>query len=91
MPDLLWDDTKWFFDPAEMPSLPDVFVPDTTVEDGQSVLDLVEEQGWTFQDRSGAIPVRPPARTSTTNPASSSPSGVRGRDRRAIRHPLGRR
>ncbi|WP_265584281.1 hypothetical protein [Streptomyces acidicola] len=39
MPDLLWDDVKNFFEPDLMGSLPDVRVPDTSVEDWQAVLD----------------------------------------------------
>ncbi|WP_410813384.1 hypothetical protein [Micromonospora sp. 067-2] len=37
MPDLLWDDVKWFFDPGVMGSLPDVCVPGVSLEDCQSV------------------------------------------------------
>ncbi len=39
--DLLWDDVKCFFDPRLMGSLPDVIVPEASVEDWQAVLDLV--------------------------------------------------
>ncbi|MDX2931032.1 hypothetical protein [Streptomyces ipomoeae] len=53
MADLLWDDVKWFFDPVEMGSLPDVFVPGTAVEDWQAVLDLIGERGWAFQYSEG--------------------------------------
>ena len=49
MPDLLWDDVRWFFDPGVMGALPDVCVPGASVEDWQSVLDLVVAQGWAFQ------------------------------------------
>jgi hypothetical protein len=44
--DLVWDDVKCFFDPDLMGSLPDVRVPDASVEDWQAVLDLVAEKGW---------------------------------------------
>lgn len=47
--DLLWDDVKCFFDPDLMGSLPDVRVPDASVEDWQAVLDLVAEKGWKCQ------------------------------------------
>ncbi|MEU0852689.1 hypothetical protein ABZ387_32735 [Streptomyces flaveolus] len=46
MTDLVWDDVKCFFDPDLMGSLPDVRVPDASVEDWQAVLDLVAEKGW---------------------------------------------
>ncbi|MFJ3205891.1 hypothetical protein [Streptomyces sp. NPDC086989] len=49
MADLLWDDVKCFFDPDLMGSLPDVRVPDASVEDWQVVLDLVVEKGWKSQ------------------------------------------
>lgn len=49
MADLLWDDVKCFFDPDLMGSLPDVRVPDASVEDWQAVLDLVAEKGWKCQ------------------------------------------
>ncbi|MGY6025320.1 hypothetical protein [Streptomyces spinosirectus] len=47
MADLLWDDVRCFFDPDLMGSLPDVRVPGASVEDWQSVLDLVAEKSWT--------------------------------------------
>ncbi|MFB7776311.1 hypothetical protein [Streptomyces bauhiniae] len=69
MADLLWDDVKCFFDPDLMGSLPDVRVPDTSVEDWQTVLDLVAEKGWEYQysegetvlpvPRAGAVLSRP--------------------------------
>ncbi|MEU6652591.1 hypothetical protein ABZ904_24875 [Streptomyces sp. NPDC046900] len=43
--DLLWENVRWFFDPEVMGSLPDVWVPDASVRDWQSVLDLVMERG----------------------------------------------
>lgn len=46
MADLLWDDVKSFFDPDLMESLPDVVVPETSVEDWQAVLDLVGVSDW---------------------------------------------
>ncbi|MFD5445738.1 hypothetical protein [Streptomyces tendae] len=53
MADLLWDDVKCFFDPDVMGSLPDVRVPDASVEDWQAVLDLVAEKGWKCQYSEG--------------------------------------
>ncbi|WMX47906.1 hypothetical protein [Streptomyces roseicoloratus] len=59
MSDLLWDDVKCFFDPDLMGALPDVRVPDASVEDWQSVLDLIAEKGWPCQYSEGdmALPV----------------------------------
>lgn len=51
--DLLWDDVKRFFDPDLMGSLPDVRVPDASVDDWQAVLDLVVEKGWKYQYSEG--------------------------------------
>ncbi len=42
---LLRDDVKCFFDPAFMGSLPDVRVPNASVEGWHGVLDLVAEKG----------------------------------------------
>ncbi|MFG2508587.1 hypothetical protein ACGFOW_24115 [Streptomyces rubiginosohelvolus] len=53
MADLLWDDVKGFFDPDLMGSLPDMRVPDASVEDWQAVLDLVSEKGWKCQYSEG--------------------------------------
>ncbi|MFB7282865.1 hypothetical protein ACFCZV_37810 [Streptomyces hydrogenans] len=53
MADLVWDDVKCFFDPDVMGSLPDVRVPDASVEDWQAVIDLVVEKGWTYQYSEG--------------------------------------
>jgi hypothetical protein len=51
--DLLWDDVNCFFDPDLMGSLPDVRVPNASVENWQAVLDLVAEQGWKCQYSEG--------------------------------------
>ncbi len=51
--DLLWDDVSCFFDPDLMGSLPDVRVPNASVEDWQAVLDLVAEKGWKCQYSDG--------------------------------------
>ncbi|MDR6981362.1 hypothetical protein J2X68_008105 [Streptomyces sp. 3330] len=45
MADLLWDDVSSFLDPDLMESLPDMRVPDASVQDWQAVLDLVAETG----------------------------------------------
>lgn len=55
MPDLLWDDVKYFFDLEEMGSLPDVRVPGSSVEDWQVVLDLVGVSGWKCQYSEGDV------------------------------------
>lgn len=51
--DLLWDDVSCFFDPDLMGSLPDLRVPDASLEDWQAVLDLVEVKGWRCQYSEG--------------------------------------
>ncbi|MFF8096239.1 hypothetical protein [Streptomyces sp. NPDC016675] len=53
MADLLWDDVKCFFDPDLMGSLPDMRVPNASVQDWQAVLDLVAEKGWKCQYSEG--------------------------------------
>jgi hypothetical protein len=55
MADLLWDDVSSFFDPDLMGSLPDVRVPNASVEDWQAVLDLVQEKGWKCQYSEGEM------------------------------------
>ncbi|MER6916059.1 hypothetical protein ABT354_30685 [Streptomyces sp. NPDC000594] len=54
MADLLWDDMSCFLDPDSMGSLPDVRVPDVSVEGWQTVLDLVAEKGWKCRYSEGA-------------------------------------
>ncbi|SFL90743.1 hypothetical protein FEK33_06680 [Nocardia asteroides NBRC 15531] len=49
MPDLLWTEVKNFFDPHLMGALPDLWVPDTSVEDWQAVFDLVRPNGWAIE------------------------------------------
>ncbi|MFR9755061.1 hypothetical protein [Streptomyces sp. TR06-5] len=49
MSELLWDDVAYFFDPDLMGALPDVRVPDASVEDWQAVLDLIDGSGWRCQ------------------------------------------
>lgn len=51
--DLLWDDVKYFLDPDLMGPLPDVRVPNASVEDWQAVLNLVAEKGWKCQYSGG--------------------------------------
>ncbi|MFF3712379.1 hypothetical protein [Streptomyces phaeochromogenes] len=72
MADLLWDDVKAFFDPDLMGSLPDVLVPDTSVEDWQTVLDLVGVSGWKCQFSEGEtmLPV-PRAEAVLSRPADA--------------------
>nr|WSX73029.1 hypothetical protein OH826_03735 [Streptomyces sp. NBC_00899]WSX80905.1 hypothetical protein OH826_47775 [Streptomyces sp. NBC_00899] len=72
MADLLWDDVKCFFDPDLMGSLPDVRVPDASVEDWQAVLDLVAANGWKCQYAEGAteLPV-PRAEAVLSRPADA--------------------
>ncbi|MFB6874920.1 hypothetical protein [Streptomyces sp. NPDC056323] len=72
MPDLLWDDVVSLFDPDLMGSLPDVVVPDASVEDWQAVFDLVSVSGWTFQYSEGeaVLPV-PRAEAVLSRPADA--------------------
>ncbi|MFJ3841824.1 hypothetical protein ACIPY6_40865 [Streptomyces sp. NPDC090054] len=72
MADLLWDDVSCFFDPDLMGSLPDVRLPDCSVEDWQAVLDLVEERGWKCQYSEGetVLPV-PRAEAVLSRPADA--------------------
>ncbi|MFF0698465.1 hypothetical protein ACFYU4_38250 [Streptomyces tendae] len=72
MADLPWDDVKCFFDPDLMGSLPDVSIPDASVEDWQAVLDLVAERGWKYQYSEGEslLPV-PRAEAVLSRPADA--------------------
>ncbi|MET9087038.1 hypothetical protein ABZX77_35085 [Streptomyces sp. NPDC004237] len=72
MADLLWDDVKRFFDLELVGSLPDVRVPNASVEDWQEVLDLVAEQGWTCQYAEGqTVLAVPRAETVLSRPAGT--------------------
>ena len=46
MPDLRWDEVRELFDPDLMGALPDLFVPDATVQDWQAVMDLATASDW---------------------------------------------
>ncbi|MFE3060854.1 hypothetical protein [Nocardia sp. NPDC059236] len=46
---LQWSEVKNFFDPDLMGTLPDVYVPGTSVEDWQAVFDLVRSKGWAWE------------------------------------------
>ncbi|MEU5138151.1 hypothetical protein [Streptomyces californicus] len=72
MADLLWDDVKCFFDPDLMGPLPDVRVPGASVENWQTVLDLVAEKGWKCQYSEGerVLPV-PRAEAVLSRPADA--------------------
>ncbi len=76
--DLLWDDVSCFFDPDLMGSLPDLRVPDASVEDWQAVLDLVEARGWQCQYSEGetVLPV-PRAETVLSRPADAECPNLR--------------
>lgn len=76
--DLLWDDVSCFFDPDLMGSLPDLRVPDASVEDWQAVLDLVEARGWQRQYSEGetVLPV-PRAETVLSRPADAECPNLR--------------
>ncbi|OKJ13580.1 hypothetical protein [Kitasatospora sp. CB01950] len=49
MTELGWNDIEEFFDPDLMGALPDVWVPDTSVEDWQELFDLVRSSGWAWR------------------------------------------
>ncbi|GAA2156706.1 hypothetical protein GCM10010403_11770 [Glycomyces rutgersensis] len=51
---LRWDEVSDCFNPGLMGALPDLLVPATSVDDWQSVLDLIAERGWTHQYSEGA-------------------------------------
>jgi hypothetical protein len=51
---LRWEDVSDFFNPGHMGVLPDVAVPGASVDDWQSVLELVAERGWAHQFTEGA-------------------------------------
>ncbi|WP_167519091.1 hypothetical protein [Streptomyces chryseus] len=78
MPDLLWDDVSCFFDPDLMGSLPDVRVPDTSVEDWQAVLDLIKSRGWRCEYSQGdtVLPV-PRAQAVLGRPADAECPNLR--------------
>ncbi|MFF2084694.1 hypothetical protein ACFVVM_13010 [Nocardia sp. NPDC058176] len=72
MPDLLWNDVKNFFDPNLMGALPDLWVPDATVEDWQAVFDLVRSDGWVWEYAEGGTARRlPPAAEVLPRPADA--------------------
>ncbi|MFI1212586.1 hypothetical protein ACH4UV_33905 [Streptomyces sp. NPDC020802] len=77
MADLLWADVRGFFDPDLMGALPDVRVPNTSVEDWQLVLDLVAEKGWKSQYSEGetVFPV-PRAEAVLSRPADAECPGL---------------
>ncbi|MFI6868558.1 hypothetical protein [Nocardia sp. NPDC050406] len=49
MAGLRWSEVENFFDPDLMGTLPDVFVPGTSVEDWQAVFDLIRSKGWAWE------------------------------------------
>ncbi|WP_411105111.1 hypothetical protein [Streptomyces sp. cmx-4-9] len=78
MADLLWDDVRCFFNPDLMGSLPDLRVPNASVEDWQAVLDLVEARGWKCQYSEGetVLPV-PRAESVLSRPADAECADLR--------------
>ncbi|GGY13773.1 hypothetical protein [Streptomyces xanthochromogenes] len=72
MADLLWDDVSCFFDPDLMGTLPDLRVPDASVEDWQVVLDRVVAKRWRWQYSEGetVLPL-PRAETVLSRPADA--------------------
>ncbi|MER6377782.1 hypothetical protein ABT255_58350 [Streptomyces mirabilis] len=79
MSELLWDDVAYLFDPDLMGSLPDVRVPDTSMEDWQAVLDLIGESGWKCQYSEGdAVLPAGPERKISPHQGRLRPSLARG-------------
>lgn len=74
----MWDEVKCFFDPDLMGPLPDVRVPDVSVEGWQAVLDLVAEKGWKCQYSEGetVLPV-PRAEAVLSRPADAECPNLR--------------
>ncbi|WP_091052240.1 hypothetical protein [Nocardioides sp. YR527] len=78
MPDLRWEEVRDFFDPELMGSLPDLFVPDTTVDDWQNLLNLVTTSGWTWRYEQGEteLPL-PSAKTVLARPTDLATAHLR--------------
>ncbi|WP_371573028.1 hypothetical protein [Streptomyces sp. NBC_01314] len=55
MSELLWDDVKGFFDLEREGRLPDVWVTGTTVQDWQTVFDLIVASGWRSEYSEGSV------------------------------------
>jgi hypothetical protein len=70
VPDLWWDDVKNFFDPDLMGALPDVSVGGVSVEDWQTVLDLVRSSDWAYCE-GGVVGSLPSAEVVFARPAGS--------------------
>ncbi|MFD7236403.1 hypothetical protein ACFWAT_13995 [Streptomyces syringium] len=78
MSELLWDDVKCFFDPELMGALPEVRVPDASVEDWQAVLDLIIARGWRCQySEGGAVMPVPAAEEGLSRPAGAERGELR--------------
>ncbi|MFE0678671.1 hypothetical protein [Streptomyces sp. NPDC058867] len=78
MPDLLWDDVRNFLDPDLMGALPDARVADTSVEDWQTVLDLVRSRGWSCEYSEDGVPVRLPRAVDMLARSESADAVLRG-------------
>lgn len=88
--DLLWDGVKYFLDPDLMGPLPDVRVPNASVENWQAVLNLVAEKGWKCQYWEGMVlpvpraeaecPDPPGDRTAVGQAGADGPGKRRGQD-----------
>ncbi|MET7330811.1 hypothetical protein [Nonomuraea sp. NPDC005650] len=61
MADLLWEEVKDLFDPEVNGVLPDVCVPNTSIEDWQAVFDLVRSKGWRYEYCVDGVPLRLPS------------------------------
>jgi hypothetical protein len=59
--DLLWEEVKDLFDAEANGVLPDVCVPNTSIEDWQAVFDLVRSKGWRYEYSVDGVALRLPA------------------------------
>ncbi|MFI0724364.1 hypothetical protein [Streptomyces sp. NPDC021224] len=72
MPDLLWEDVTDIFAPELMGALPDGCVSGASVEDWQSVFDLVRSCGWAWEySTDGAVGPLPSAAEALTHHADA--------------------
>jgi hypothetical protein len=75
---LLWEEAKYYFDPDAMGFLPDVRVPDTSVEDRQALLDLVKASGWQYEYSTGdSVTPLPEAEAALFRPAEAETPSLR--------------
>jgi hypothetical protein len=78
MPDLRWDDVKTLLDPDIVGALPDVVVPGTSVDDWQTLFNLIKSREWQCRYSEGAaeLPL-PPAATVLARPVDAETADLR--------------